>query len=100
MRKKKKKREEKEEENITVWQLYTRNFPTIPYPVYFRGKMLQIQRFRGMRKDKEMEKKRRKKDAVHSAIPINLLSLGGGYGKEKDPENKGKSPVIFRVLCF
>ena len=58
-----------------------------------------MQRFREMREAK-MERKRRKKDAVHAAVPINLRRLGGGYEKEKDPENKGKSPVIFRVLCF
>lgn len=62
--------------------------------------MLQMQCLRGMRKDKEMERKRRKKDALYAAVLINLLSLGGGYGKEKDPENQRKSPFIFRVLCF
>ena len=72
----KKKRDEKEEENITVWQLYTRDLPTIPCPAYFRGKMLQIQCLRGIRKAK-MERKRRKKDAVHAAVLINLRSLGG-----------------------
>jgi len=38
IRKKKKKREEKEEENITVWQLYTRDLSAIPCPAYFRSK--------------------------------------------------------------
>ena len=32
----------KEEENITVWQQYTRDFLTVPCPVYFRGKCCKI----------------------------------------------------------
>lgn len=47
-----------------------------------------------------MERQRRKKDALYAAVLINLLSLGGGYGKEKDPEIQRKNPVYFRVLCF
>ena len=47
-----------------------------------------------------MERKRRKKDALYAAVLINLRSLGGCYGKEKDPENKRKSPFIPESYFF
>ena len=70
-----KKERIKEEENITIWQQCAQDCLTVPCPIN-RGKIMQMQCFRRIKKTEKARNRRRKHDAIQQqSIPEKLLLL-------------------------